>query len=240
MFFGSATNADGPNVPPDAKDDGRVLRVVNVRDDRGSSFHPRPSPDGRLIAFDSDREGERGVYVANADGGGVRRISGDGFAAIPSWSPDGGRIAFVRAEPGRPRVWNLWMADVATGVSTRITDNSVGQPWGAAWFPDGNRIAFSHQERLIVQPLGGGEVETFNSPVRGRLVRTPAISPDGTKMMFQVDRDGAWMLDLADNSMRRILDDPTAEEFTWSPDGRRVGYYSRRSGEWGVWMMAPR
>ena len=225
---------------PDAKDDGRVLRVVNVRDDRGSSFHPRPSPDGRLIAFDSDREGERGVYVANADGGAVRRISGDGFAAIPSWSPDGGRIAFVRAEPGRPRVWNLWMADVATGVSTRITDNSVGQPWGAAWFPDGNRIAFSHQERLIVQPLGGGEVETFNSPVRGRLVRTPAISPDGTKMMFQVDRDGAWMLDLADNSMRRILDDPTAEEFTWSPDGRRVAYYSRRSGEWGMWMMAPR
>ena len=124
--------------------------------------------------------------------------------------------------------------------STRITDNSVGQPWGAAWFPDGNRIAFSHQERLIVQPLGGGEVETFNSPVRGRLVRTPAISPDGTKMMFQVDRDGAWMLDLADNSMRRILDDPTAEGFTWSPDGRRVGYYSRRSGEWGMWMMAPR
>ena len=131
--------------------------------------------------------------------------------------------------------------DVASRtVSTRITDNSVGQPWGAAWFPDGNRIAYSHQERLIVQPLGGGEVETFNSPVRGRLVRTPAISPDGTKMMFQVDRDGAWMLDLADNSMRRILDDPAAEEFTWSPDGRRVAYYSRRSGEWGVWMMAPR
>jgi Tol biopolymer transport system component len=85
MFFGPATNADGPSVRPDAKDDGRVLRVVNVRDDRGSSFHPRPSPDGRLIAFDSDREGERGVYVANADGGAVRRISGDGFAAIPSW-----------------------------------------------------------------------------------------------------------------------------------------------------------
>ena len=240
MFLGTTAEAAGPVVPLDARDDGRVLRIVNVRGDRGSNFHPRPSPDGRLIAFDSDRDGERGIYVANADGSAVRRISGDGFAAIPSWSPDGGRIAFARAEPGRPRVWNLWIVDVTTGESVRVTNHSVGQPWGAAWFPDGTRIAYSHEERLIVQPLDGGEVKTFNSPIRGRFVRTPAVSPDGTKIMFHVHRDGAWMLDLADDSMRRILDDPSVEEFTWSPDGRRVAYHSRRSGEWGVWMMAPR
>jgi Tol biopolymer transport system component len=59
-------------------------------------------------------------------------------------------------------------------------------------------------------------------------------------MIFHVERDGAWLLELADGSMRRVLEDPTAEEYAWSPDGSRFAYHSRRSSTWGVWMMAPR
>ena len=59
-------------------------------------------------------------------------------------------------------------------------------------------------------------------------------------MVFHVDRDGAWLLELGDSSMRRVLEDPTAEGYTWSPDGRRLAYHSRRKDAWGVWMMAPR
>jgi Tol biopolymer transport system component len=40
--------------------------------------------------------------------------------------------------------------------------------------------------------------------------------------------------------MRKILDDPSAEEYTWAPDGTRVAYHSARSNSWGVWVMAPR
>ena len=40
--------------------------------------------------------------------------------------------------------------------------------------------------------------------------------------------------------MKRVLADPSAEEFTWAPDGRRVAFHSRRSGEWGLWQMAAR
>ena len=224
----------------DTDSKGTVLRVTPVVNDGGSNFHPRPSPDGRSLAFDSDRDGERGVYVADANGRGARRVSGKGFAAVPSWSPDGRRLAFVRAEQGRPRVWNIWTADVATGHVTRITSHKFGQPWAAAWFPNGDRIAYSHEDRLIVRTLQGKDVRVFHSPVRGRLVRTPAVSPDGKRIIFQVRRDGAWMLDLATGSMSRVLDDPSAEEFTWSPDGSRVAYHSRRSGSWSVWVMAPR
>jgi len=221
----------------DTDDDGSILRVTSIVNDNAKNFHARPSPDGGRIAFDSDRDGERGVYIAEASGANVRRVTGDGFAAVPSWSPDGRSLAFVRADPDRPKVWNIWTLDLATGEQRQITSHRVGQPWGAAWFPDGKRIAYSHETRLVVRALDGSSEQVFNSPVEGRLIRTPAVSPDGKKIMFQVYRNGAWLLDLRNGSMRRVLADPSAEEFSWSPDGRRVAYHSRRTGTWGVWVM---
>jgi TolB protein len=209
-------------------------------DDSANNFHVRPSPDGTRIAFDSDRGGVRGVYVADADGRNVRRVSPEGFAAVPSWSPDGSMLAFVRAEDGQAKVWNLWTLDLATGELAQVTRHRYGQTWGGSWFPDGRRLAYSHEDRLVIHDLHTGNERVFRSPRKGRLVRTPAVSPDGRRVMFQVSRDGAWMLELADGSMRRVLEDRTAEEFTWAPDGRRVAYHSRQSGAWGVWVMAPR
>ncbi len=238
MFY--HTNADGQSalMRADADSHGAVLRVTSVVDDDARNYHPRPSPDGTQIAFDSDREGERAVYIADADGQKVRRVSEEGFAAIPSWSPDGRTLAYVRAEPGRPRVWNLWLTDLASGESRRLTSHRVGQSWGASWFPDGRRIAYSHETRLVIHDLDNGAERAYQSPIKGRLVRTPAVSPDGHRIMFQVHRDGAWLMSVADGSMRKVLSDPTAEEYTWAPDGRRVAYHSRQSGAWGVWIMA--
>jgi TolB protein len=147
----------------------------------------RPQPDGRLIAFDSDRSGQRALYVVERDGTDVQRVSGDGYAAVPSWSPDMKWLAFIRGEPRRPRVWNLWLRGLESGTLRRH-------------------------------------------------VRTPAVSPDGTRIVFQVFKDGVWLLDVRSRAMRRILDDPTAEEFAWSPDGRRVAYHSGRDGTWKIWL----
>lgn len=240
MFYHTAADGQSALMRADADSHGAVLRVTSVVDDDASNYHPRPSPDGSQIAFDSDRDGERAVFIADADGQNVRRISGEGFAAIPSWSPDGRTLAYVRAEPDRPRVWNIWLTSLATGESRRLTSHRVGQPWGASWFPDGQTVAYSHETRLVVLDVDSGKEREFQTPVKGGLIRTPAVSPDGRRIMFQVHRDGAWLLNVADGSMRKVLSDPTAEEYTWAPDGRRVAYHSRQSGAWGVWVMASR
>ncbi len=216
---------------------GEMLHVVSLLDDGSRNYHPRLSPDGTLVAFDSDRDGVRGVYVSARDGTNVRRVSGPGYAAVPSWSPDGSRLAFIKAEPSSAGVWNIWVLNVGSGETTRLTAHSFGQPWGASWFPDGRRVCYSHEDRLIVLDTASGSSQLYPSPRKGRLVRTPAVSPDGRKVIFQLYRDGAWLLDLADGSMRRVLADPSAEEFSWSPDGRRVAFHSRRDGQWGVWVM---
>jgi DNA-binding PadR family transcriptional regulator len=57
---------------------------------------------------------------------------------------------------------------------------------------------------------------------------------------IRTETHGAWLLDLTTGSMHRALDYPSAEEFTWAPDGRRVAFHSRRTGEWGLWVMAAR
>jgi cytoskeletal protein RodZ len=241
MFF-QAKGSDGSAlVRADVDGEGDVLQITRIVDDTANNWHVRPSPDGKKIAFDSDRDGTRGIYVADADGQHVRRVTGDGYAAVPSWSPDGATLAFIRGTGPQPNdVWNLWTLNLASGETQQITRNKVGQPWGGSWFPDGQHIAYSHETRLVIHDLENGTERAFESPIKGRLLRTPAVSPDGRRVVFQVLRDGTWLLELRNGSMRRILEDPTAEEYTWSPDGRRLAYHSRRSGVWGVWVMAQR
>lgn len=236
-FYQQDSGDRGSPARIDADADGSLLRVTSIVDDRSHNFHARPSPDGRRIAFDSDRDGERGVYIADADGRNVRRVTGEGFAAIPSWSPDGSRLAYVRAERDQPKVWNLWVMNLATGADRRLTSYQSGQPWGGAWFPDGTRIAFSHEDRLIVLNLTDGSSRPYPSPRKGVIVRTPAVSPDGNRAVFQVDHAGTWLLDFRTGAARKVLADPSAEAYAWAPDGRRVAYHSRSADKWGVWIM---
>lgn len=238
MFFHERDGQSSALMRADADPRGTILKITRIVDDKAQNFHARPSPDGTEIAFDSDREGVRAVFVADADGHHVRRVSGEGFAAVPSWSPDGRQLAFVKAEADTPRVWNLWTVDLGTLELKQLTSYTYGQPWGGSWFPDGRRIAYSHEDKLVVMNLDTGTRRTYDSPVAGQLVRTPAVSPDGRRIIFQVYRDGAWLLNLTNGSMRRVLDDPSAEEYTWAPDGHRVAFHSHRRGGWGVWVMA--
>ena len=243
MFYHDKDDASGRAalLRADTDDQGTVLQVTRIVDDKAQNWHVSQSPDGTRIAFDSDRDGERGVYVADANGRNVRRVSPAGPASVPSWSPDSRSLAFIRAEPARPKVWNLWTLELETGKLRQVTHHRVGAPWGGSWFPDGRRIAYSHETRLVIHDLETGHERVFPSPHKGKLVRTPAVSPDGRQIIFQVfPGEGTWLLNTADGSMLKVLEDPTAQEYAWSRDGRQVAYHSARAGGWGVWMMAPR
>jgi hypothetical protein len=81
---------------------------MTIGDDGAKNFHVRPSLDGSGVAFDSDRNCERGVYIANVDGTDAHRVTGAGFAALAdptaeefAWAPDFGQ---------QPNPFRSWIA----------------------------------------------------------------------------------------------------------------------------------
>jgi Tol biopolymer transport system component len=105
---------------------------------------PSWSPDGEKIAFESDRDGPVEIYVMDADGSDVTRLTNsannDLFNINPSWSPDGEKIAFESNRDGNHEIYTM-DADDGSDV-TRLTDNDAeysNPDWGTnTSSPDGD------------------------------------------------------------------------------------------------------
>ncbi|MAF10403.1 hypothetical protein CMK11_08125 [Candidatus Poribacteria bacterium] len=108
---------------------------------------PAWSPDGGRIAFASTRDGGVQLFVMDADGGDLRRVTNDAFySSTPSWSPDGRRLVY-----GYGDGWNfsaLRILDLATGRSHDLTDRN-GRRHAPHWSWDGEHVAYSVQDDAL-------------------------------------------------------------------------------------------
>ena len=113
------------------KTDGSDLKVI-LSEENVRNYYPSLSPDSREIAFTSDRDGNPEIYVMNADGGAVRRLT-DSPAndEYPAWSPDGQWIAFQSDRDGNR---DVYIARPDGGDVRRLTDNDADD-YQPSWSP---------------------------------------------------------------------------------------------------------
>ena len=180
------------------------------------------SPDGRTIAFTSDRDGNVEVYVMNADGSGQKRLTrkpaDDQFGA---WSPDGRTIAFTSDRDGNVEVYVM----NADGSGQQRLTRNPGEDATPAWSPDGRKIAFRSARD------GNSEIHVMNADGSGqrRLTRiawpdvTPAWSPDGRMIAFSFT--DIYVMNADGSGRRNLTRTPEARElgFAWSPALRPKG-----------------
>jgi Tol biopolymer transport system component len=152
LWVAFATRRDGNGEVYRARPDG--TGPENLTRHPASDGEPDYSPDGRTIAFTSDRDSESTrIVLMNADGSGVRPLSEElpGTAQYgPAWSPDGGHLAFYATTEGG--VDTVYVA-TADGRSVR----SLGPGTFPAWSGDGRRLYFDHGDTIFWRPAEGGE-----------------------------------------------------------------------------------
>jgi len=200
-------------------------------------------PSTARIAFASTRNGDRDIYVMNADGSAQTRLTDSpGWDFDLSWSPDGNRIAFVS---DRNRCDCLFAMSPDGSNPTPLTSHP--SDFGDAdpvWSPDGQSLAvtrflFSQIEIYRIAADGTGETRLTNRDYHDDFER-PRWSPDGSRIAFTsrvgaaigydlyvMNADGSALTQLADRSF-----DPR-----WSPTGQQIAFTSTRDGNPEIYVM---
>ncbi|MDE0184887.1 MAG: hypothetical protein OXP71_05460 [Candidatus Poribacteria bacterium] len=154
-------------------DGGSVVRLTRSAE---SDADPSWSPDGKKIAFESQRDLDYEIYVMDTDGQNVVRLTQSiGWDSDPSWSPDGKHIAFRSV---RDRDYEICIMDADGGNVVRLTQ-SLGWDGEPSWSPNGTRIAFAssrdgNSEIYVMDADGGNQINLTQNPASDS---KPAWSP---------------------------------------------------------------
>jgi Tol biopolymer transport system component len=206
---------------------------------------------GGRIVFASTRDGNKEIYVMNADGTDQRRLTQTTATDTkPSWSPDGTQIAF---ESNRDGNWGIYVMNADGSSVRRLTP--MGTNSTPDWSPDGTRILFSVYSASIgsnafVMNPDGTEQRQLTHTGAGMDVHDPDWSPDGTQFVCSMHahpQSGTddWTIRVADvnaapdGDLRLLCDagDSMHQIPAWSPDGTEIAFSAVADSHWAIYVI---
>jgi Tol biopolymer transport system component/DNA-binding winged helix-turn-helix (wHTH) protein len=195
------------NLKDETHSTGPAVRVISAR---GSNWRPSFSPDGKKLAFESDRLGYSDIWECDSDGSNCGQVTSlRGTAGTARWSPDGRYIAF---ECQIRSYYQVYVVEVPAGTP-RVVPTFPGSDNGAPnWSRDGQWIYFySDREKGPLQLWkisfkGGVPIRVTNN---GGVYATES---DDHRFLYysKLEKPGIWRMPINGGDEERILDQPEA------------------------------
>jgi Tol biopolymer transport system component len=207
------------------------------------TVHIVVTPPGTQIVFQSSDSTDSDIYVVNADGSGLTRLTDYPDADLaPSWSSDGRQIYFLSYNRDGRKTSDLYAMN-ADGTDVHLVVDSIYGPYAVS--PDGTRIALGSAEGLnldlFVMNADGSErtrivdlpCESFDSQCEN--IEALAWSPDGQRIAYSSGWQGHGSIHYnnigvvnADGTGQQVLTtfDTRSTEPAWAPDGQRIVFSS--------------
>lgn len=187
-----------------------------------------------MIAFDTESDGNREVFVMMPDGSGKTNLTNHGANDFdPVWSPDGTAIAFLSdrgSEQGEGRYVFVMKAD-GSGVMQLSTMSNSAYP---DWSPEGSHIAFSHNDDIyMIKTDGSAETNLTNSPEKDG---QPKFSPNGQQIAWiksSGNESSIFVMNVDGSNPQQITTGGEIYDLEWTVDGRIFTHWAHPEGACG-------